>query len=234
MCSFYDFFCTLSEFGVMAAHAHNGRVRIWFDSMNSTTKHKQMNKGNMIDIKEVPQDVLDEIKERFESEPRVRQLRIRQQSLMRNMQYEESLELAKEIERLQDRVIYEYLEESKEQVERVEIAKMGMSDKDRESLMQMFLVCFMCADVIETAVMNIDDLLHKYDKDLCAEMFNDIRDVMKMSKKKLSFLKQNSGYMKDLIWAERCDDLYDMAKSKAGVIMRKANKNQNCGMNTKK
>jgi hypothetical protein len=57
---------------------------------------------------------------------------------------------------------------------------------------------------------------------------------MKAAKNKLQFFKDNSAYMQDLIWADNCDNLYEMAKSKAGAIMRKRKDNPKWGENMKK
>jgi hypothetical protein len=88
--------------------------------------------------------------------------------------------------------------------------------------------------MIESAVMDMDDILHKYDKDLNMEMFNDMRQVMDMCKSKLQYLQENSGYMSDLVWGDRCDDMYSMLKSKAGSIMNKRKTDKNYGSNSDK
>ena len=100
--------------------------------------------------------------------------------------------------------------------------------------MKLLLVCFMCSDIIKSSIQDMDTILHRYDKTMHMEMFNDIRQVMEMSEQKLSYLQHNSGYLKDLIWGERCDDMYDMILSKAGSIMRKRKNDPNWGKNTEK
>ena len=69
--------------------------------------------------------------------------------------------------------------------------------------------------------MDVDDILHKYDKELKFEMFDDIRQVSKMAKDKLRFLGENSEYLKEAVWSDRCDDMYEMIKSKARSIVNK-------------
>ena len=63
---------------------------------------------------------------------------------------------------------------------------------------------------------------------------NDIRQVMEMSKEKLKYLQENSGYMKDLVWGEKCDNMYEMMLSKAGAIMRKRKDDPDYGRNVEK
>ena len=185
-------------------------------------------------VKDIPQELIDKINEQFEQNPKIQQLRVRQQMLVREHKFADALDLAKNIESLRNSAVYEYMKESERQLESVDVSDMDIPLDDKERMMQLLLVCFMCADIIESSVIDMDDILHRYDKSLCIEMFNDIRQVMNMSKEKLKYLQQNSGYMKDLVWADKCDDLYDMAKSKAGSIMRKRKSDPNWGRNAEK
>ena len=185
-------------------------------------------------VSDIPQELMSKIRESFESEPKVRELRVQQQMLMRTGKYDSALALAQQIDVLFNRVVYEYLENASNEVEKVDIATIEMPIKDKEELMKRLLVCFMCADIIESSVIDMDDILHRYDKNTYMEMFNDIRQVMSMAKEKLRYMQQNSGYMKDLVWGEKCDNMYEMMLSKAGSIMRKMKSDPNWGKNMEK
>ena len=188
----------------------------------------------MTKISELPKELLDKIKAAFDAEPRVQQLRVQQQMLMRTGKYMDALDIAKYIETLYNESVYNYVEESERQVEKIDIASINMPLSEKEDLMKHLLVCFMCADIIKSSVQDMDSILHRYDKNMYMEMFNDIKQVMDMAEQKLSYLQQNSGYLKDLVWGERCDDMYDMILSKAGAIMRKMKSDPNWGKNTEK
>lgn len=188
----------------------------------------------MNSVSDIPQELLDKIKATFEAEPKVRELRVQQQMLMRTGKYDDALALARQIDLLFNRVVFEYLENARREVEQVDVATMEMPIGDKEDLMRHLLACFMCADIIKSSIQDMDTILHKYDKNMFMEMFNDIRQVMDMSEQKLRYLQQNSGYLKDLVWGERCDDMYDMILSKAGAIMRKMKSDSNWGKNTEK
>jgi hypothetical protein len=92
----------------------------------------------------------------------------------------------------------------------------------------------MCADIIKSSVLDMDSILHKYDKNMYMEMFNDIRQVMEMSEQKLSYLQKNSGYLKDLVWGEKCDNMYSLMCNKAKSIMNKRKNDPNWGKNTER
>ena len=185
-------------------------------------------------VSDIPQELMSKIRESFESEPKVRELRVQQQMLMRTGKYDGALVLAKQIDALFNRVVFEYLDKTENEVQKVEIATLDMPIKDKEELMKRLLVCFMCSDIIESSVIDMDDILHRYDKNTYMEMFDDIRQVMSMAKAKLRYMQSHSGYMKDLVWGEKCVNMYAMMLSKAGAIMRKMREDPNYGKNGEK
>ena len=185
-----------------------------------------------MDVKDLPKELLDKLRSTFDADPKVREMRVHQQMLMRGGRYKDALEIAQGIELLFSLVVHEYIEDAKEEVEQVDIASVNMPIEDKENLMKHLLACFMCADIIKSAIQDMDSILHKYDKNMYMEMFNDIRQVMDMSEEKLHYLQENSGYLKDLVWGEKCDDMYEMVLSKAGAIMRKRKNDPNYGKNT--
>ena len=187
-----------------------------------------------MNVNDIPQEMLDKIRQQFDNDPKIGQLRVHQQLLQRSGRYKEALALARDIEMLYDKVVYEYIEESKRQVEKVDVANMDMPLEDKEKMMQLLLCCFMCTDMIKSAVIDMDDILHKYDENLHMEMFSDIKQVMEMSEEKLKFLQYNSGYLKDLTWGEKCDNMYELLQNKAKSIINKRKNNPNWGKNTEK
>ena len=189
---------------------------------------------NIMNVNDLPQELLSRIREQFYATPKVKQMEVTRQMYMRNGNFKSALTLAQDIEALYNRCIYEYIEENKEQVEQVDIAVAEIPIEDKENLMKHLLACFMCADIIKSSIQDMNSILHKYDKNMYMELFNDIKQVMEMSEQKLQYLQHNSGYLKDLVWGEKCDDMYEMVLSKAGAIMRKRKNDPNYGKNTEK
>ena len=188
----------------------------------------------MNSVNDIPQELMSKLRQSFDADVKVRELRVRQQMLLRSGNYREALEVAQGIDLLFNRVVHEYLEDAKDEVEQVEVASLDMPLEDKEDLMRHLLVCFMCADIIKSSVLDMDSILHKYDKNMYMEMFNDIRQVMEMSEQKLSYLQKNSGYLKDLVWGEKCDNMYSLMCNKAKSIMNKRKNDPNWGKNTEK
>ena len=199
-----------------------------------STKFNEDKRRKVMNVNDLPQELLSRIREQFYATPKIRQMEVTRQMYLRNANFKSALALARDIEALYNKCVYEYMKENGEQVEKIDIATMEMPKEDKEDIMRHFLACFMCADIIKSSIQDMDTLLHKYDKDLRMELFNDIKQVMEMCEQKLSFLQQNSDYLKDLVWGEKCDDMYEMILSKAGAIMRKRKKGDDWGKNTEK
>ena len=187
-----------------------------------------------MNVNDLPQGLLSRIREQFYATPKVRQMEVTRQMYIRNGNLTAALAMAQDIESLYNKCVFEYMEENRQKVEQVELASADIPVGDKEELMRQMLVCFMCADMIESSVIKMNDILHKYDKDMCIEMFDDIRSMMKMSEEKLKYLQENSGYMKDLVWADNCDNMYEMMLNKAGAIMRKRKNDENWGKGKRK
>ena len=187
-----------------------------------------------MDVNDLPQELLSRIREQFYATPKIRQMEVTRQMYLRNGNLKSALAIAQDVEALYNRCVYEYIEENKAQVEQVDIAVAEIPTEDKENIMKHLLACFMCADIIKSSIQDMNSILHKYDKNMYMELFNDIKQVMEMSEQKLQYLQKNSDYLKDLVWGEKCDDMYEMVLSKAGAIMRKRKNDPNYGKNTEK
>lgn len=180
-----------------------------------------------MEVKDLPKEVLARIREEFEANPQVHDMRVQQQMYVMQGRLSDALGLAKKLETLYNRCVSQYMRETEDELEHIDLKNVGLSDVDMESVMRLVLVCFMCSDIIETSVLDMNDILHRYDKTMNIELFNDIRQLMAMSKAKLKYLQENGDYMKGLVWADKCDDMYDMMQSKAKAIMKKTKSDTN-------
>ena len=82
-------------------------------------------------VSDIPQELMSKIRQSFEAEPKIRELRVQQQMLMRTGKYQDALDVAKYIETLYNDCVYNYVEESECQVEKIDVAsiKMPLSEK---------------------------------------------------------------------------------------------------------
>ena len=188
-----------------------------------------------LNIKDIPDSLLNHIKHRFEAEPHVHDLRILQQYYLKNGQLEKSLELARELDALFADTLRLYIQRADSQKAEFDTETMDISRKDKDEMNEVLMVLFMCCDIIETSIMDLNDVLHRNKKDLRIIIFDDIEDAMKMAKEKMAYFSKNSDYAKDLAWGDGCDKMYEMMRNKSRSIIRKRKENgDNWGKNAEK
>ncbi|EFA98148.1 hypothetical protein [Hoylesella timonensis] len=176
-----------------------------------------------LSIKDVPSDMLRQIRNQFESDVQIRQLRIKQNLLQRTGNFAKAMELGKTIESLYEKVIDSYIEETIKESDKFSLEEAGIPVNDIKKVNEYAVTMFMACDIIQSCIIDINDLLHKTDKDLHYEQFDDIKQISEMVKSKLDFLQNNSTYMNNVFWGDKCDDMYSMMLNKAKAIIRKRN-----------
>lgn len=188
-----------------------------------------------INIKDIPDSLLSLIKGRFDNDARVQNLRIRQNLCLRNGQLQAAMQIAEEIEALYAEVVRIYLEEADKKQESFDTDTMNLPQADKDRMLELLMVLFMCCDIIECSVIDVNDVLHRTKKDLKITTFDDINNSMKMAEEKLKYLSKNSEYMNDNAWSDHCNNMYKLMKNKAKSIIRKYKENNGTwGNNHKK
>ena len=188
----------------------------------------------MIDIKDVPQELLDIIKERFEADQRVIMMRVSQRRYQEAGDFQKALLVGKQIESLYQEAVSIYLKEAEQEAEKHSVAELGMTEQEEDSFMELCMVMFMACDIIKSAVMDAESILHRYDKDFKLENFLSVTNIAKEAEAKLKYLQHNSDYLKDLVWGEKCDNMYEMMQNKARAIINKRKNDKNYGRNTER
>lgn len=188
----------------------------------------------MVNINDIPKELLESIRKAFEADQRIIMLRVNQRMLQEAGNFAQALSTGKQIESLFQETVAQYLKEADEIVEKKVLSDIGLSDEEAEKFMQYTMVMFMACDIIESAVMDAEDIIHKHEKDFSFEEFIGVTNIAKEAKAKLEFLQHNSNYMEDLVWVDKCDNMYEMMQSKAKAIMHKRKTDKNYGKNAEK
>lgn len=188
-----------------------------------------------INIKDIPDSLLSLIKVRFDNDARVQNLRIRQNLCLRNGKLQAAMQIAEEIEALYAEVVRIYLEEADKKQVSFDTDTMNLPQADKDRMLELLMVLFMCCDIIESSVVDVNDVLHRTKKDLKITTFDDINNSMKMAEEKLKYLSKNSEYMNDNAWSDHCNNMYKLMQNKAKSIIRRYKENNGTwGNNHKK
>jgi hypothetical protein len=187
-----------------------------------------------MNVNEIPKDLLDKIRFGFDTNRDVVLLRTAQQEAQRVGNFQKALNIAQQIDGLWVICLDSYMRKMEAQGRQISLKASGLPEKDKDELMNRIMVLFMCCDIIESATMDMNDILRRTRKDASITTFEDLRQTLALAKEKLKYLQESGDYMEGLVWADNCDNMYEMMKNKAGSIIRKRKNNPDWGRNTER
>ena len=187
-----------------------------------------------MNVNEIPKGLYDKIRMRFESDKNVRLLRTAQQNAQRTGDFKKALRVAQDIDNLWTICLDDYMAEAERQVSNFSIDSKDLPRDDKDEMMEKIMVLFMCCDIIESSTIDLNDILHRTHSDVNITTFDDLKQALTMARDKLKYLQETGDYMQDLVWSDKCDNMYELMQSKAKSIIRKRKESKNWGENTKK
>lgn len=179
-----------------------------------------------MEVKDIPAEMMAQIRNKFEAEPKVQGLRTQQYLLQQKKEYDAALMIGKMIEVLFGTVVQAYLDEVNAECEEIDFKDLDIPVKDKEEISILNVTMFIALDIVESCLIGINDVLHRTDKTLNYEMHNDLKELSEMVTAKMKYLGENSQYLDDNAWGDKCDDMYEMMKNKAKAIIRKHKSDQ--------
>lgn len=173
------------------------------------------------DIKDVPQELIDIIKKQFDAEPKIRDMRIKQDLCARQGRFGEAFAIGGQINDLFARVVRTYLDDTENEYQIIDFKVADLPENDRSELMEIVITLFLAADIIDTAAREFNNILHRTDDTMDMVQFNDISKLAKEAKGKIEWFSSHTSYMKDLSFGDRSDNMYTMLRNKARSFLRK-------------
>ena len=107
------------------------------------------------------------------------------------------------------------------EVENIELKDLELPDEDKHAINTLALKMFMCCDIIDGAVKDINEILHRTDKDINYEQFDDILGISNSVKAKLRFFSKNALYLNTDTWGNETDNADRLIQNKAKKVYNK-------------
>lgn len=187
-----------------------------------------------MNVHDLPKELLDKIRFGFDTNKDVMLLRTAQQNAQMKGNYQKALDIAKQMDNLWVICLDNYMRKVEADGKKISLKTSDMPEQDKDELFNRVMVLFMCCDIIESATIDMNDILRRTQKDASITTFEDLRQTLSLAKEKLKYLQETGDYMKDLVWGEKCDNMYELMQSKAASIIRKRRESKNWGKNTEK
>ncbi len=167
------------------------------------------------------EDALKRLHAEFVSNKKVVELREREAAAMRGGDYVKACSIKSTIDRLWEEVKQNYAQSVEEDVRQMSFGEAGVPEGDMLEINELLVTMFMSIDIIDSAIRDINNVLHRTDKGLAFEMFEDFMAISNSISEKTDFFDKHTSYNKDLFWADKCDDMYNLIRNKAKSIIRK-------------
>ena len=177
-----------------------------------------------LNINDIPEKLKSVMRDRFESDPRIRLQRLKAQDLCNRGNFSEALLINKQIEDMYYQILLGYISDAEKNIEQIELNFAKIPSDDIEYVLTNIMTVFIVADIMDLAIFNANARLWKTDKDLSLDMFEDLNQTAKLAQHKMSYLCKTTNYIENGGWDNIVDNLYDMMYNKAKSIMRNARK----------
>jgi hypothetical protein len=174
-----------------------------------------------MNVKDIPNELMEKIRIGFDTNKDVVLLRTAQQEAERVGNFQKALNIAQQIDNLWTICLDNYMRKMEAQGRQISLKASDLPEKDKDELLNRVMVLFMCCDIIESASNDMNDILKRTHKDVSITTFEDLRQIMSLAKEKLKYLQNTGDYMKDLVWADNCDNMYLLMRNKAKSIINK-------------
>jgi hypothetical protein len=176
-----------------------------------------------MEISDLTKEKIESLKKTFYQNPKVKELQIKADRLSAIGDYAGALKLRKVIMDLFERCEQNYVNVFNKADEEIKLIETNIPPKDMREITKRILSLFMCCDIIETLIMDINDILHRYDKNFSFNQFEELETLAKSSKDKLEFLSKSTEYMDTMKWADVNDDMCQMMVNKANGLLNRYN-----------
>lgn len=156
----------------------------------------------------------------FDANAKVIALKQKADALSNQGLFAQAMKVNKQIKDLWEATLEEYISSYTKTEETLTLASCGLDRYQQDQVNAILLSLFMCCDIIDTGVRDINDVLQRKDKNLHFEEFSGIKDLANEVKRKIEFLYQETSYFKGTKMADANDNMYQMLINKAKKLIR--------------
>lgn len=180
-----------------------------------------MDEKRKLTVADIPDDLMKQMRFEFDRDERIRLLRTQQQLAMREGKIQQAMDIGKTVNHLWERVLMGYVDEANNEADNINIESIGLSYEQMERINTLVITLFMCCDIIDSTIMDVNDVIKKKDDTLQFEQFDEVKELAKMVKGKLAILGKQTKFLKSNDWGNIVDNMYQMMYNKAGNIIRR-------------
>lgn len=174
----------------------------------------------MIDFSGIPNYLRQDIQDEINRNPTVIKWREAQRKYQASGRYLEAIKIAKMLDEVEENVKEGMLMQSTTMGKLYE----GMTPEDIEKVNVACNSIILMSDLIETQVMEINEVVKKYRPDSRVYMYDRFVEVGKEAKEQMAFMSKWSNNLYQIKFGDVADNMMDMIKSKVKKLLRQCSK----------
>lgn len=178
-------------------------------------------KKNIPGWNELPEHVRQNFEDAFATNSKAVNLLKQAEQAKRRGNFVAAMSVYKKLEEARFIAQYDLLHNEEQEVEKVTLLQMGLSDEDLDKINTLTIAMYMACDMIEFFAVDVNSILRKQDKTARFEMFDPIRKVGKEARANLSYLWKNTSMFDTEVFNDNSDDMREMLVNKAKKVYRK-------------
>lgn len=157
----------------------------------------------------------------FAADPTIIKMEQACANYQRQGKWVQALQMRKKIEQVKVKTFDKFMDKLDKAAERVNLCDTEMTQEQRDKLNTLCVTLFMACDVIDSAVVDMKEILQDVDCGLEFLMFDDIKRVIESARSKIRFMNNASDVAQNVVWGDTSDDMYNIIQNKARSVIRK-------------
>lgn len=178
-------------------------------------------------INDIPEDIADMIRMEVRSREKYQDIVKKRNQLILYRRYVEATDLSARLKDMEDKALYAWLEYAANQAVPMNDLIGSMSEEDKENMASYCNAFIMVSDILETLIMDAEQLIKRYHPGTDFVMFDDLNKTAKKGSAMVRLLdqyKDDEFYMNN--YGDMTDNLYEMVTNKARSFYRKIKRHE--------
>lgn len=157
----------------------------------------------------------------FWKNPEVIKIMHRIEQYQQTHKYVQCMQEKQKLDQIRRKSFENFIRDYEVKVRTIDLKDIEMPNVEKATINELYITIYMACDIIESGVLDINDALHRVDKNLEIVQFDELKELAKEVKKKLNYLQRTENYMNMNTWGDKCDNMYQMMRNKAKAIIKK-------------
>lgn len=175
-------------------------------------------------IEQLPKSIQDKLVDTIELNPAIKALRNNLEKCRKKHDYVGMARCQHQIQEMKHCIEEEYIKQNDVYRKRVVDFKESMSDDDQEILSINSNMIILLADMLETSVMEINEVFRRNNPAWKVEMFDNLKKLSRECADQIKWMSNNTDDYYQLTFADAADNITEMVRNKVKSLLRKVYK----------